>query len=126
MASCARLSSFISSQTCITIAIVPTTQATYSMPEWEWERRYGALRRVPGSNNATYRSVPGSEQLFDVEFLEIARPPFHVYITYMTKIIRSRLIPYPQRPSLGSAVTSHPHKAPPAPSPIATLRMQLS
>ena len=35
--------------------------------------------RVYGSNNATYGPVPKEEQLFQIEFLEIAPSPFEVY-----------------------------------------------
>ena len=34
--------------------------------------------RVYGSNNATYGPVPKEEQLFQIEFLEIAPSPFEV------------------------------------------------
>jgi hypothetical protein len=35
--------------------------------------------RVYGNNNATYGPVPEEEQLFKIEFLEIAPSPFEVY-----------------------------------------------
>lgn len=35
--------------------------------------------RVYGNNNATYGPVPREEQLFQIEFLEIAPSPFEVY-----------------------------------------------
>jgi len=34
-----------------------------------------AARKVPGSNNATFGPVPEEDQLFRVEFLEIAPTP---------------------------------------------------
>jgi len=34
--------------------------------------------RVPGTNNATYGSVPTFNQLFEIEFLEIAPSPIKV------------------------------------------------
>jgi hypothetical protein len=33
---------------------------------------------VPGTNNATYGPVPEADQLFEIEFLEIAPSPFRV------------------------------------------------
>jgi hypothetical protein len=39
--------------------------------------------RVPGSNNATYGSVPIGEQIFDIEYLEIAPWPIPTY-EYLT------------------------------------------
>jgi hypothetical protein len=36
------------------------------------------LLRVPGTNNATYGPVPEANQLFEIEFLEIAPSPFQV------------------------------------------------
>jgi hypothetical protein len=36
--------------------------------------------RPYGTNNATYGPVPEAEQLFDIEFLEIAPSPFLVYV----------------------------------------------
>ena len=36
--------------------------------------------RPYGTNNATYGPVPKADQLFDIEFLEIAPSPFLVYV----------------------------------------------
>lgn len=50
----------------------PLTQAeAMATPE-------GALK-VPGHNNATYGPVPKADQLFEIEFLEIAPSPLPAY-----------------------------------------------
>jgi hypothetical protein len=41
-------------------------------------RRLEAPIRVPGTNNATYGPVPKIDQLFQIEFLELAPLPFQV------------------------------------------------
>jgi hypothetical protein len=43
------------------------------------ESSASARIRIPGTNNATYGPVPGAEQLFDIEFLELAPFPFKAY-----------------------------------------------
>lgn len=54
--------------------------------------------RVPGSNNATYGPVPVGEQIFDIEYLEIAPWPIPTYGSlraqakpYLTKACSDRI-----------------------------------
>jgi len=41
-----------------------------------------ALRAVPGHNNAFYGPVPKQDQLFVVDYLEIAPTPIPVYVIF--------------------------------------------
>lgn len=70
---------------CLLIASCLTTLGAATPPN-QLERQRPVLdpqgipssKRVPGTNNATYGSVPTFNQLFEIEYLEIAPSPIEV------------------------------------------------
>lgn len=55
-----------------------TKNQTITMPGAE-----SSEQRVPGHNDAFYGPVPKAEQIFDIEFLEVAPSPIPVYVFFL-------------------------------------------
>lgn len=58
-------------------AATPPTQLERQQPVLD-PQVLPSRKRVPGTNNATYGSVPTFNQLFEIEYLEIAPSPIEV------------------------------------------------
>ena len=60
---------------------VAVAHATALTAEHEQQPLTQSMRlKVPGSNNATFGPVPESQQIFKIEFLEIAPLPIPTYV----------------------------------------------